>query len=95
MLVPEFSNLQDKYQKYHFAYSIRMSLSPEGCTINGMNFSSCQLHSRHWIIRMNDTVVDRVDGEAVIGQVSFDNFMFFCFFVFFSPILNASLSLLE
>lgn len=92
MFVPEFSNLQDN-QTYQFAYSIRMSLSPEGCTINGMNFSSCQLHSIHWIIRTNGTVVEHVDGEAVIiGQVSFDNFMFFCFFF---PILNASLSLLE
>lgn len=68
VFVPEFSNLQDESQKYQFAYSIRMSLAPEGCIINGMNFSSCQLHSRHWIIRINDTIVDSVDGEAVIGQ---------------------------
>lgn len=75
MFVPELSNLQDESLKYRFAYSIRMSLSPEGCIINGMNYSSCQLHSRHWIIRINDTIVDIVGGEAVIGQVSFDNFM--------------------
>lgn len=45
-----------------------MSLSPEGCIMNGMTFSSCQLYRRHWIIRCNDNVVDDVNGEAVIGK---------------------------
>lgn len=70
-LVPEFSNLQDESEKYLFGYSIRMSLSPDGCVINGMTFSSCQLYWRHWIIRANDAVVSDVNGEAVIGKVSF------------------------
>ena len=69
VFVPEFSNLQDESEKFLFAYSVRMSLLPEGCIINGMNFNSCQLHWRHWTIRSNDTV-DNVDGEAVIGEVS-------------------------
>ncbi|KAK6146313.1 hypothetical protein DH2020_020182 [Rehmannia glutinosa] len=66
--VPEFSNLQDESEKYLFAYSIRMSLSPDGCVINGLTFSSCQLYWRHWIIRANDAVVSDVNGEAVIGK---------------------------
>ncbi|XP_022874657.1 F-box protein SKIP16-like [Olea europaea var. sylvestris] len=66
--VPEFSNLQDESDKYLFAYSIRMSLSPGGCVINGMKFSSCQLYWRHWTIRANDAVVSNVNGEAVIGK---------------------------
>ncbi|KAG8362577.1 hypothetical protein BUALT_BualtUnG0061900 [Buddleja alternifolia] len=66
--VPEFSNLQDESDKFMFAYSIRMSLSPDGCVINGTTFSSCQLYWRHWIIRANDAVVSDVNGEAVIGK---------------------------
>ncbi|KAL2230397.1 UNVERIFIED_CONTAM: F-box protein SKIP16 [Sesamum indicum] len=66
--VPEFSNLQDESEKFLFAYSIRMSLSPDGCVINGMTFSSCQLYWRHWIIRANDAIVSDVNGEAVIGK---------------------------
>nr|AFK42529.1 unknown [Lotus japonicus] len=68
LFVPELSDLQDDLEKYLFAYSIRMSLHPEGCIINGMSFSSCQLHWRHWIIRANDIVVSDVNGEAVIGM---------------------------
>ncbi|KAK7262600.1 hypothetical protein RJT34_30175 [Clitoria ternatea] len=68
LLIPELVNFQDDLEKYLFAYSIRMSLEPQGCTINGMSFSSCQLHWRHWIIRANDIVVSDVNGEAVIGQ---------------------------
>ncbi|KAK4406254.1 F-box protein SKIP16 [Sesamum angolense] len=66
--VPEFSDLQDESEKFLFAYSIRMSLSPDGCVINGMTFSSCQLYWRHWIIRANDAIVSDVNGEAVIGK---------------------------
>ncbi|CAI9771142.1 unnamed protein product [Fraxinus pennsylvanica] len=66
--VPEFSNLQDESEKFLFAYSIRMSLSPSGCVINGMKFSSCQLYWRHWTICANDAVVSIVNGEAVIGK---------------------------
>ncbi|XP_047983111.1 F-box protein SKIP16 isoform X1 [Salvia hispanica] len=66
--LPEFSNLQDELEKFLFAYSIRMSLSPDGCVINGLTFSSCQLYWRQWIIRANDTIVSNVNGEAVIGK---------------------------
>lgn len=48
-----------------------MSLIPEGCSINGMTFDSCQLLSRHWVIRANDVVVGDVNAEAVIGKVRF------------------------
>ncbi|XP_022979795.1 F-box protein SKIP16 [Cucurbita maxima] len=68
IFIPEFTDLLDSGGNYQFSYSIRMSLQPEGCIMNGMTFSSCQLHLRHWIIRANDYVVSRVNGEAVIGK---------------------------
>ncbi|CAJ1933348.1 unnamed protein product [Sphenostylis stenocarpa] len=68
LIIPEFIDPQGDSEKYLFAYSIRMSLEPQGCLIGGMSFSSCQLHWRHWIIRANDVVVSNVNGEAVIGQ---------------------------
>lgn len=68
LLVPEGVDLQDNREKYLFSYSIRMSLQPQGCVINGMSHSSCQLYWRHWIIRANDAVVSDVNGEAVIGM---------------------------
>ncbi|XP_061947939.1 F-box protein SKIP16-like isoform X2 [Populus nigra] len=68
IFVPEAVDLLDISRKYLFAYSIRMSLPPEGCIINGMRFSSCQLHLRHWVISANDTVVSNVNAEAVIGK---------------------------
>ncbi|KAK9058984.1 hypothetical protein SSX86_021602 [Deinandra increscens subsp. villosa] len=68
VFAPEFSDLMDEAEKYMFAYSIRMSLKPEGCFVNGAPFDSCQLYWRHWIIKSNDTVVGDINGEAVIGQ---------------------------
>ncbi|XVF84375.1 hypothetical protein PTKIN_Ptkin17bG0031600 [Pterospermum kingtungense] len=68
VFVPEFADLQDEAEKYLFAYSIRMSLLPEGCIIDGKTFNSCQLNWRHWIIHANEDIVSDVDGEAVIGQ---------------------------
>ncbi|XP_015887009.2 F-box protein SKIP16 isoform X1 [Ziziphus jujuba] len=68
VFVPENANLKNDQEKYLFAYLIRMSLLPEGCIVNGMSFSSCQLHWRHWIIRANDTVTSDVNAEAVIGK---------------------------
>ncbi|KAL1324037.1 hypothetical protein HN51_034228 [Arachis hypogaea] len=68
LLIPELSDLQDDVEKFLFAYSIRMSLEPQGCIINGVSFNSCQLHWRHWIIRADDMVVSDVNGEAVIGK---------------------------
>nr|XP_043628167.1 F-box protein SKIP16 [Erigeron canadensis] len=68
VFVPEFSDLLEEDNKYLFAYSVRLSLKPEGCVVHGMSHESCQLYRRHWIIKTNDQVVDDVDGEAVIGQ---------------------------
>ncbi|KAG4385227.1 hypothetical protein AAZX31_12G048900 [Glycine max] len=68
LVIPELMDLQDDLGEYLFAYSIRLSLEPQGCIINGMSFSSCQLHWRHWIIRANDIVISDVSGKAVIGQ---------------------------
>lgn len=69
VFVPEFAALLDEAEKFTFAYSIRLSLLPEGCVINGMTFSSCQLNRRHWIIRVDEVVVSSATGEAVIGEV--------------------------
>ncbi|KAF2322056.1 hypothetical protein GH714_006091 [Hevea brasiliensis] len=68
VFVPEAADLEDSSEKYWFAYSIRMSLLPEGCFINGMYFGSCQLQRRHWIIYANGNIVSDVSGEAVIGK---------------------------
>lgn len=68
VFIPEFSDLGQEEDKYLFAYSIRMSLKPDGCFIHGMAFNSCQLYWRHWIIKANEDVVADVDGEAVIGE---------------------------
>ncbi|XP_065867218.1 F-box protein SKIP16 [Euphorbia lathyris] len=68
VFVPEAADLQDSSEKYWFTYSIRMSLLPDGCFINGLYFNSCQLQKRHWIIRVNDNVISDVGGEGVIGK---------------------------
>ncbi|OWM67911.1 hypothetical protein CDL15_Pgr010849 [Punica granatum] len=68
VFVPELTTPQKDEEKYLFSYSIRMSLLPEGCFLNGNHFTSCQLQWRHWIIPANDAVVDGVDGEGVIGE---------------------------
>ncbi|KAG6512819.1 F-box protein SKIP16-like isoform X1 [Zingiber officinale] len=68
VFVPEASDANGGEESYYFSYSIRMSLLPEGCMLDGVYYSSCQLHSRHWIIRSKDTIVSNVHGEAVIGQ---------------------------
>ncbi|KAK4566617.1 hypothetical protein RGQ29_002759 [Quercus rubra] len=68
VFVPEIADLEDERRKYTFSYSIRMSLLSEGCVINGIPYSSCQLQRRHWIICANDRVESDVNDEAVIGQ---------------------------
>ncbi|CAL5211591.1 unnamed protein product [Lathyrus oleraceus] len=68
LVIPELVDLQDDREKYLFSYSIRLSLQPQGCVINGMTYRSCQLYWRHWIIHANDVVVSDIDGEAVIGM---------------------------
>ncbi|KAJ3703726.1 hypothetical protein LUZ61_007431 [Rhynchospora tenuis] len=71
VLVPEGSNpggLDPVMDKYLFAYSIRISLLPQGCMLDGAYYSTCQLRSRRWVIRLRENIVDDVAGEAVIGQ---------------------------
>lgn len=70
VFIPDAADLQNDRERYKFAYSIHMSLLPEGCVIRGIPFGSCQLQWRHWIIRANDRVVSDVNGEAVIGKVN-------------------------
>ncbi|KAM0908346.1 hypothetical protein ACQ4PT_015533 [Festuca glaucescens] len=50
-----------------YSYSIRLSVT-EACMLGGVYYPSCQLHSRHWIIRCGDRVVSDVHGEGVIGK---------------------------
>lgn len=76
VFIPEASNPQNDNAKYTFSYSIRMSLQPEGCIIDGIPFSSCQLHWRHWIVRAHDRIVSVVNDEAVIGKVQFRTISF-------------------
>ncbi|XP_010522171.1 PREDICTED: F-box protein SKIP16 [Tarenaya hassleriana] len=71
VFIPEVADLQSETQKYWYAYTIRMSLLPEGCILNGIHHSSCQLHMRHWLIRANNAIIDDVNGEAVIGMYPF------------------------
>ncbi|KAK1270494.1 F-box protein SKIP16 [Acorus gramineus] len=69
VFVPEKSGPKDEIDdKYCFAYSIRMSLLSDGLILDGMYHSSCQLQSRHWIIRAGDAVIGDLKGEAVIGK---------------------------
>lgn len=68
VFVPELSDSSGGGAKYYYTYSIRLSLLPEGCMLDGMYYSSCQLYSRHWVIRAKDVVVSDVRGEAVIGK---------------------------
>ncbi|KAF8391780.1 hypothetical protein HHK36_022014 [Tetracentron sinense] len=69
VFVPELSDLSNEFEKYLFSYSIHMRLLPEGCITDALSFSSCQLCSRHWIIRANDIVVSDINGEGVIGKL--------------------------
>ncbi|XP_064948238.1 F-box protein SKIP16-like [Musa acuminata AAA Group] len=66
IFVPEAS--EGNGGDYYYSYSIRISLLPEGCLLDGTYYSSCQLCSRHWIIRSRDIIVSDVGGEAVIGK---------------------------
>lgn len=68
VFVPELSDLHNEPEKYWFSYSIRIRLLPEGCMLDGVYHSSCQLYWRHWIIRVNDAVVSDFNAEAVIGK---------------------------
>ena len=77
MFVPEIADLQNENAEYTFSYSIRMSLQREGCVINEIPFSSCQLKWRHWIIRAKDRVESDFNGEAVIGKVEIYLIIFF------------------
>uniref|UniRef100_A0A7N0TUM6 ApaG domain-containing protein n=1 Tax=Kalanchoe fedtschenkoi TaxID=63787 RepID=A0A7N0TUM6_KALFE len=67
VLVPEKSDLQSGTDKYLFTYSIRMSLLPEGCIVDGVPYSSCQLYARHWIIKAKERVISQFTGDGVIG----------------------------
>lgn len=67
VFAPEHPHGVGRVGIYLYSYSIRLSV-PEACMLGGVYFSSCQLHSRHWIIRCGDRVVSDVHGEGVIGE---------------------------
>jgi hypothetical protein len=69
VFVPEHPG--DPPRSCMYTYSIRLSV-PEACMLGGVYYSSCQLNSRHWIIRSRDRVDSDVRGEGVIGQVCRD-----------------------
>lgn len=68
VFMPEVSSLQGSSGRYYFSYSIRMCLLHQEKISEGKMLSSCQLSRRHWIIRANGTIIDDVEGEAVIGK---------------------------
>lgn len=68
VFAPEHPESRRPGAKCLYAYSIRLSV-PEACMLGGVYYSSCQLYSRHWIIRWRDRVVSDVNGEGVIGKV--------------------------
>ena len=53
-------------------YSVRLKLlSPDeegGLSEEQRGFSTCQLQSRHWAMRMSDGSIDSVDGSGVVGK---------------------------
>uniref|UniRef100_A0A0D9XR25 ApaG domain-containing protein n=1 Tax=Leersia perrieri TaxID=77586 RepID=A0A0D9XR25_9ORYZ len=67
VFAPEHPESWQSGAKCMYAYSIRLSV-PEACMLGGVYYSSCQLYSRHWIIRWRDQVVSDVNGEGVIGK---------------------------
>ncbi|KAL8116985.1 F-box protein SKIP16-like [Apium graveolens] len=70
LLMPEMSAANLERFKNCFACSIRMSLKPEGCIVNGMQFNSCQLYQQLRIVQENDNlseiIVDTVAGTNPI-----------------------------
>lgn len=68
LFIPELSETNLESNHYRFAYSIRMSLKPEGCIVNGMRFDSCQLYQAHWTVRENDNIVSEIIEENVVGK---------------------------
>ncbi|MCO5587600.1 hypothetical protein L7F22_041549 [Adiantum nelumboides] len=70
VFVPEHSTVEDNmnFKNYMFAYLIRMRfLASEDHSTTSV-YNSCQLASRHWIIRENGAFKNEVRGGGVIGQ---------------------------
>ncbi|KAI5082144.1 hypothetical protein GOP47_0001887 [Adiantum capillus-veneris] len=70
VFVPEHSTLEDdiNFANYMFAYSIRMRLLASEDHSPTNVYNSCQLVSRHWIIREDGAFRNEVRGGGVIGQ---------------------------
>lgn len=70
VFVPEYSTLEDDidYDNYMFAYSVRMQLLASEDHTPSNVYNSCQLSSRHWIIREDGRFKNEVRGPGVIGR---------------------------
>jgi hypothetical protein len=59
-------------ERYSHIYSVRLKLlSPDeegGLSNEQRGFTSCQLQSRHWAMRMRDGSIETVDGSGVVGK---------------------------
>ncbi|KAL8116988.1 F-box protein SKIP16-like [Apium graveolens] len=67
LFIPEMSMTVLESNHYSFFFSLRMSLKPGGCIVNGMQFDSCQLCMCHWTIQGNDMVTE-INEETVQGE---------------------------
>lgn len=66
MFVPEQSSVQNS--NFGFAFTIRISVLPDGCNVYGIKFNSCRLHWMHWIIRENENAIEDYSQEAYFAK---------------------------
>lgn len=88
LFIPELTVLESNH--YSFAFSLRMSLKPGGCIVNGMQFDSCQLCMCHWTIQENNDTVTRINEETMQGKVCYNknlysSYLYHANYVFFPP----------
>lgn len=71
VFVPEYSTLENdtEEENYMFTYAVRMRKLAAEDDSHISAYNSCQLSSRHWIIRENGAFKTEVRGPGVIGQV--------------------------
>lgn len=70
VFVPEYSTLENdtEEENYMFTYAVRMRKLAAEDDSHISAYNSCQLSSRHWIIRENGAFKTEVRGPGVIGQ---------------------------
>nr|GEV14983.1 hypothetical protein [Tanacetum cinerariifolium] len=65
---PDVSELKEETEKYVFAYSISLSLKPEGYVEFGRFSDSRVLSQIQLIIKSNENVVGEINAEAMIDK---------------------------